>query len=52
MAWKRVESDDEVIDRINFDTLLYGMFDKKRLLDIIKNFILFTSKGKIMAVYH
>lgn len=52
MAWKRVESDDEVIDRINFDTLLYGMFDKKRLLDIIKNFILFTSKGKIMAAYH
>ncbi|EKY27021.1 type I restriction endonuclease subunit R [Clostridium celatum] len=52
MAWKKVEADDEVIDKLNFDTLLYGMFDKERLLDIIKNFILFTTKGKIMAAYH
>lgn len=52
MAWKKVYSEDEVIDKLNFDTLLYGMFDKERLLDIIKNFILFTDKGKIMAAYH
>ncbi|HCW53874.1 MAG TPA: type I restriction endonuclease subunit R [Clostridium sp.] len=52
MAWKKVDDTDEVIDKLNFDTLLYGMFGKDRILDIIKNFILFTSKGKIMAAYH
>ncbi|WP_243159362.1 HsdR family type I site-specific deoxyribonuclease [Clostridium sp. SM-530-WT-3G] len=52
MAWKKVDDSDEVIDKLNFDTLLYGMFGKDRILDIIKNFILFTSKGKIMAAYH
>ena len=52
MAWKKVEESDEVIDKYNFETLLFGMFDKKRFLDIVKNFILFTNKGKIMAAYH
>lgn len=57
MAWKKINIEDEVIDTLgidykNLDTLLYGMFDKKRFLDIIKNFILFTPKGKIMAQYH
>ena len=57
MAWKKVEGDEQIkdlfaIDYKNLDTLIYGMFDKNRLLDIIKNFILFTNKGKIMAQYH
>ena len=57
MAWKKVNGDEEIkdlfsIDYKNLDTLIYGMFDKFRLLDIIKNFILFTPKGKIMAQYH
>ena len=52
MAWKKIEEDDEVIDSMNFESLLYGMFDKDRILDIIKNFILFTPKGKIIAAYH
>ena len=57
MAWKKVNGDEEIkdlfsIDYKNLDTLIYGMFDKNRLLDIIKNFILFTPKGKIMAQYH
>ena len=52
MAWKKIEESDEIIDKYNFETLLFGMFDKKRFLDIVKNFILFTNKGKIMAAYH
>lgn len=57
MAWKKINIEDEIIDTLgidykNLDTLLYGMFDKKRFLDIIKNFILFIPKGKIMAQYH
>lgn len=52
MAWKKVEESDEINDKYNFETLLFGMFDKARFLDIVKNFILFTNKGKIMAAYH
>ena len=57
MDWKKINMEDEVIDTLgvdykNLDTLLYGMFDKERFLDIIKNFILFIPKGKILAQYH
>lgn len=52
MAWKKINDTDEIIDKLNFDTLLYGMFGKERILDIIKNFTLFTPKAKIMAAYH
>ena len=57
MDWKKITIEDEVIDTLgvdykNLDTLLYGMFDKERFLDIIKNFILFIPKGKILAQYH
>ena len=57
MDWKKINIDDEIIDILevdykNLDTLLYGMFDKERFLDIIKNFILFIPKGKILAQYH
>lgn len=57
MDWKKINIEDEVIDTLgvdykNLDTLLYGMFDKERFLDIIKNFILFIPKGKILAQYH
>ena len=44
MAWKKINIEDEIIDTLgidyrSLDTLLYGMFDKQRFLDIIKNFI-------------
>lgn len=57
MAWKKINIEDEIIDTLgidykSLDTLLYGMFDKKRFLDIIKNFILYTLKGKIISQYH
>lgn len=51
-AWKKVESTDEVIDNHQLDTLMYGLFDKARFLDVIKNFILFTNEAKIKAAYH
>ena len=54
---EEVSIEDEVkdilgVDYKNLDTLLYGMFDKERFLDIIKNFILFIPKGKILAQYY
>ncbi|MHC1750581.1 MAG: type I restriction endonuclease subunit R [Cellulosilyticaceae bacterium] len=54
MSWKKINAEDEVsnVDTMNLDTLVNGMFDKERFLDIIKNFMLFTNKAKVMAQYH
>ena len=54
MSWKKINEEDEVAnsDFMNLDTLIHGMFDRRRILDIIRNFILFTGKAKIMAQYH
>lgn len=54
MSWKKIKAEDEVTnsDTMNLDTLMYGMFDKERFLNIIRSFILFTNKAKIMAQYH
>ncbi|MGH2162475.1 hypothetical protein, partial [Enterococcus faecalis] len=35
-----------------FDTFIEGMFDKKRFLDILKNFICFSEDAKILSAYH
>lgn len=51
MAWKKVNGDEEIkdlfsIDYRNLDTLIYGMFDKFRLLDIIKTLYYLLQKEK------
>ena len=51
-AWKKIEAADEVLDDHQLDTLMYGLFDKERFLDVIKNFTLFTNEAKIKAAYH
>lgn len=55
MEWKTVTG-SEYIDKPGYETLLEGMLEKNRLLDIIKNFILIQKeeKGdlKILAAYH
>lgn len=44
-AWRKIESDDIEVDRISsMHSLIKGMFDKTRLLDIIKNFIFMPDK--------
>lgn len=57
MAWKSENGEQPVEEGINyFETLLNGVFPKGRLLDIIRNFIMFKeSEGKtikILAGYH
>ena len=56
MEWKTVDGSYENTQIAQFDTFFEGMFQKKRLLDILKNFILFSSDGtkqiKILAGYH
>jgi hypothetical protein len=56
MEWKTKDGSYENTQYAQFDTFFEGMFDKVRLLDIIKNFICFSNDGlrkfKILAGYH
>lgn len=56
MEWKTKDGSYENTQYAQFDTFFEGMFDKARLLDIIKNFICFSNDGlnkfKILAGYH
>lgn len=57
MAWKSENGEQPDYGSVNyFSTLLNGMFPKERLIDIIRNFIMFKeSEGKtlkILAGYH
>lgn len=56
MEWKTKDGSYENTQYAQFDTFFEGMFEKSRLLDIIKNFICFSNEGlkkfKILAGYH
>lgn len=56
MEWKAKDGNYENTQYAQFDTFFEGMFQKERLLDIIKNFICFSNEGistfKILAGYH
>ena len=56
MEWKTKDGDKENTQFAQFDTFFEGIFQKERLLDIIKNFICFSNEGlkhnKILAGYH
>lgn len=54
LEWKRINEDDEGL--VSLDTLLRGTCDKRRLLDLFENFLLFDGEGdevvKLMAKNH
>lgn len=56
MEWKTKDGNYENTQYAQFDTFFEGIFEKSRLLDIIKNFICFSNEGlkrfKILAGYH
>lgn len=56
MEWKTKDGNYENTQHAQFDTFFEGIFEKERLLDIIKNFICFSNEGlkkfKILAGYH
>ena len=56
MEWKTKDGDYENTQYAQFDIFFEGIFQKERLLDIIKNFICFSNEGinsfKILAGYH
>ena len=52
MEWKTKDGSYENTQYAQFDTFIEGMFDKARLLDILKNFICFSGDAKILGAYH
>lgn len=56
MDWKTKDGSYENTQYAQFDTFFEGIFEKERLLDIIKNFICFSKDGleifKILSAYH
>ena len=52
MEWKTKDGSYENTQYAQFDTFIEGIFDKTRLLDIIKNFICFSGDIKILGAYH
>ncbi|GMA60302.1 type I restriction endonuclease subunit R [Alicyclobacillus fastidiosus] len=56
MQWKQVDENSPIKDEphiAQIGTLMKGMLDQKRLLDIIQNFTFFASgKSKIISGYH
>lgn len=56
MEWKTKDGSYENTQYAQFDTFFEGIFQKERLLDIIKNYICFSNEGinsfKILAGYH
>lgn len=56
MEWKTKDGNYESTEFVDYDTFFEGIFQRDRLLDIIKNFICFSKeeKGsvKILAGYH
>jgi type I restriction enzyme R subunit len=56
MEWKSEDGKVETKDAVNYETFFRGIFEKHRLLDILRNFICFDHKDgrvvKIMGAYH
>ena len=56
MEWKTKDGSYENTQYAQFDTFFEGIFERSRLLDILKNFICFSNEGlaqyKILAGYH
>ena len=56
MEWKSEDGKAETEDAVNYETFFRGIFEKHRLLDILRNFICFDHKDgrvvKIMGAYH
>ncbi len=56
MEWKTKDGNYENTQFAQFDTFFEGIFQRERLLDIIRNFICFSNEGlnqiKILAGYH
>lgn len=50
--WKKTSINDQVGRLNSHESLIKGMFDKKSLLDLIANYILYSEDNKILPAYH
>lgn len=50
--WKKTGITEQVINHNTHEPLIRGMLNKKTLLDLIQNFILFQDDAKILPSYH
>ncbi len=50
--WKKTGIAEQVINHNTHEPLIRGMLNKKTLLDLIQNFILFQDDAKILPAYH
>lgn len=46
MSWKTIDGEQEVGNMPELETLTQGIFDKPRLLDIVRNFVVFERDSK------
>ena len=56
MEWKSKDGNSETSEIADYETFFKGIFEKKRLIDMLHNFVCFDHKDgksvKIMAAYH
>lgn len=56
MEWKTIDGSYESTEYADFITFFTGLFDKERLIDILRNFICYNMDGektfKVLAGYH
>ena len=56
MDWKSTDGVNVTNEAIHYDTFFQGIFEKRRLIDILQNFVCFDHKdgriAKIMSAYH
>ncbi|MCL1862284.1 MAG: type I restriction endonuclease subunit R [Defluviitaleaceae bacterium] len=52
MQWKTTDGSYESTQYADYNVFFEGMFDKARLLDILKHFICFSGEHKILGAYH
>lgn len=56
MEWKSIDGQVESDEIADYETFFHGIFEKKRLIDILQNYECFDHKdgrlAKIMAAYH
>ncbi|MFI3240822.1 MAG: type I restriction endonuclease subunit R, partial [Bacteroidales bacterium] len=52
MEWKTSDGKSEDMSYAAFEVFFRGIFDRTRLIEIIRNYICFSDDAKIMAAYH
>lgn len=52
MEWKTADGTREELRSAHFEVLFSGMFDKVRLIELLRSFLCYSGDKKILAAYH